>query len=113
MVLGGGGFFAVADQDYRLRHTDTTVSIVQDERARDFERLTPRQRQIFEKAGESAAYVSDDPFEFPDRVQRNDTYYDFEYTSAYDWTNPRTAVPAFTFLGGFLGVVALLGRNVR
>lgn len=109
----GGGFFAFADQDYRLRHTDTTVSITQGDQARGFDSLNTHQRQIFEEAGESKGYVSEDPFDFPDRVQRNDTYYDFRYSNFYDWTDPSTIFPIITFLGGLLGVVALLRRNVR
>lgn len=113
VFLSVWGFFAFADQDYRLRHTDTTVSITEDDQARDFDNLDSRQRQIFEEAGESEVYVSEDPFDFPDRVQRNDTYYDFRYSSIYDWTDPSTVLPILTFLGGLLGVVALLRRSVR
>lgn len=108
-----GGLFTFADRDYRLTHTDTTVSIGMDDSGRDSESLDAHQRQIFGEATGSESYVSEVPSDFPDRVQRNDTYYDFAYTRSVDWTDPSTLLPTVTSLGGLLGVAAFVGRNAR
>lgn len=112
MVLSVGAFFAIADQDYRLRHADTTVSIAQYDQARDFENLTAHEREIFQKATKATGYVSEDPVKFPDRIYRgDDTYYDFAQTTFYDWTDLRTVFPILTLSSGLLGVVLLLRQD--
>lgn len=113
VVLGLWGFFALADYDYRVRHTDTTVSIAAEAEAHDFHRLDTRELKIFEEATTAEAYVSEDPVSFPETVQRNDTYYDFESTSAHDWTDPLTIVPVLTILGGIVSLGAAGRRIVR
>jgi hypothetical protein len=110
VILGGAGFVAVADQDCRLEQTDTIVTVT-DLDARAYDSLDAQEFEIFETARESEAYVAEEPFDFPDRVQRNDTYYEFQYSCFYDWTDPATVLPLLTSLGGLAGVVVSLRRR--
>lgn len=113
VVLSLAGFAAFADQDYRLKHTETTDSVGRQDPVRNYEFLDETQRRIFAMATETGRYVAEDSFEFPKVVYRNGTYYRFRYTSAFDWTNPTTTGPALALMGGLVGIVALLRRSVR
>lgn len=113
LVLGSVvWFFAGADMNHRLRYTGTTTSFQEAGLYREYGTLTDEQRRIFAEAVEGGRYVSDEAFEFPEAVKRNGTYYQFRYSKAFDWADPRTYQPALVWLVGMAGVVFVLWRDV-
>lgn len=106
-------FFADADMNHRVKYTGTTEDFREAGLHFEYETLTHKQRHIFSEAVESGRYVSDEPFEFPEAVERNGTFYQFSQSKAFDWTDSATYQPALVWLIGLAGMLAVLRRDIR
>lgn len=106
-------FFAAADMNHRVKYTAATDDFRESAPFRAYDGLTDHQRRIFDEAVEEGRYVADEPFDFPEAVRRNGTYYQFRYSKALDWTDPATYRPVLAWLVGMTGVIAVLRHDIR
>ncbi|MFC6724892.1 hypothetical protein ACFQE1_11025 [Halobium palmae] len=72
---------------------------------REYDGLTDRQRRIFDRARAGETIHFEDEYPMPRVVKRDGTYYTSVAPRYYDWTNPRTFVPALVFLAGVATMV--------
>lgn len=112
---GVGVWFVTADQDwtyYFEEESDTAPRHFDGEFA-TYGELTPREREIVDRAIDGERFGFEDEAQVPpEMVGRNGTYYLFYSAMHYDWLNPMTFVPTLTAIGGAAIMAEAARRDV-
>ncbi|WP_396610972.1 hypothetical protein ACH9L7_12195 [Haloferax sp. S1W] len=113
-LVGGGvlGFGFGSDQDYTYRFESQTTE-VPDSVPPLYSELSETERSYVDRAldGEELRF-EDDPGNLPGLVERDDTYYRFDFETNNDYTAPETLAPLGAILLGLVGLVATIRWEV-